>query len=164
VHEVEQVRVRARLEQHGVELPVELGERVRVEVVEQAAHPLVDLRGLRERVRAEQGSGQRGGRAFDESERLHGVGVLALIHEGHAGADVALEGHEPLGLQAADRLAHRDHTHPQLLGDRTEDQAVAGTVGVRRDARADPGVRLLRLAGALDRAHFRSAPVPVACS
>ena len=146
VHEIEQVRVGARLEQHRMELAVELGEGVRVEVVEHLRHPIVDPGGLLEGLVVEQGSGQGGGAALDEAERLHRVRVLALIHEGHPRADVALERHEPFGLETADRLAHGDDAHLEIVGDGSQHQPVSGAEHVSRDAGAQPLVRDLGLA------------------
>src|SRR5690606_12705924 len=81
-----------------------------------------------------------------EAERLHARAVAALVDHRHVGAHVALERHQALGLELADRLAHRHHAHLQLGRDRAEHEPVAGRELLRRDALLDPPVGPLRLA------------------
>src|SRR6218665_1888569 len=159
MHEIEQMRIGARLEQHRVEAAGQFGEGMRVKMLEHACPLLVDRLGLRERLLIEQGSRERCGCTLDEAESLHGVRVLALVDQRDAGADIALEGHETFGFETADPLALRHDAHVQLLRDRSEHETVPGAEGMSGDARADPGVRLLRLAGVRDGGHFW-APEP----
>ena len=90
--EVEQVRVRAPLEERGVEVVVQPGEQHGVEVAQQVAHLLVRPAGGGEVGRPQPGSGQRGREALEQSERLHRVDVPVLVDQRDAGADVVLEG------------------------------------------------------------------------
>ncbi len=162
VHEVEEVRVRACLEEHRVELEVQRGETVRVEVVERLTHPLVDLAGTPEVVGREIRRRQRGRGTLDDRERLHGVQVLGLVDERHLRADVALEGHEPLGFEQPDRLAHGHDAHIELARDLPEHEPEAGHVATVVDALANESVGLLRFAfnGMLRLGVHRSEPGP----
>src|SRR5690606_11085081 len=144
------------------ELSVQLGEHVRVEVLEQVLHPRIDRLGAIERLGAEQGSGQRRRGSLDEAQRLHGMRVLALVDQRDPRADVGFEAHQAFGLEPADRLSHGDDAHVEAVPDHAENQAVARSEDVRRDARTDPVVRLLRLAALLGGGHRTSDPADAA--
>ena len=145
-----------------MELEVELGEAVRVEVVEGATHPFVDLARAPQVLWREVRRGERRGRTLDDREGLHGVQVLGLLDERDLGADVALEGDESLGLEPPDRLAHRHDAHVLLLRDLSEHEPVSGHVAPVVDALADEAVRLLRFAldGTQSLGAHRSEPGP----
>ena len=153
VDEVEDVRIGAAIEEHGVEALVELRVRVRVEIVDEPVHARVDLGGLSEVVSRDERRGEARRVALDEAERLHRVEVGLFVDDRDASADVLLEGDEVLGLEPADRLAHRHDAHVELGRDRSEDEPVPRSVLVVRDACADPVVGDLRLAAGGDGGH-----------
>ena len=146
VHEVEDVRVGAVLEQHRVELEVELGEAVRVEVVERLAHPLVDLAGraMSSAVRAARESAVAAPSTMASVCMVCRYSVASMPID--LRADVALERHQALGLEPADGLAHGHDGDVELLGDLAEHQPVAGHVAAVVDALAEEAVGPLGLA------------------
>jgi hypothetical protein len=73
VDQVQDVRVGAVFEQDAVEVLVQLGEPDGVKMLKALAHLLVHCTGPGNRRRVDQGRGQRGGRAFDDAQRLHRV-------------------------------------------------------------------------------------------
>ena len=115
---------------------VERGERLRVEVVERLDHELVDRARATDVVGGEPAGRQRGRGALEDAERLHAVAVRGVVDHRHVRADVALERHEPLGLELADRLAHRHDAHVEVAGDAC--RARAGSPGVNSWRRCAP--------------------------
>ena len=146
IDELPDVRVGAVLEEHGVKVQVEPGERHGVEVVKAFGERVVDRPRTGHVIRGHERCGCRGRPAFDETQCLHGHLVFARVDHGDLGADVALEVHEPLGFEPADRLAYGHDAHAELSGDRSEDEPVARRVARVLDACLDEVVGELRLA------------------
>ena len=126
VDELEHARVRALREQDRVELLVQRRERARVEVVERLDHQLVHGAGAAEVV----GGERRAASAVAAPSRMLSACMLYRYCESSTiddvRADVALERDEPLGLELADRLAHRHDAHVELARDRAEHEPIAG--------------------------------------
>ena len=103
---------------------------VRVEVVERLDHPVVDrARAARCRPRVSSGAASAVAAPSTRPSVCMREAVLRVVDHRHVRADVALERHEPLGLELADRLAHRHDAHVELFRDRA--RAPAGSPGVK---------------------------------
>src|SRR5476651_1591911 len=120
VHEFQNVRVRARLEENRVELQIQFGKPVRVEIAERRLHTLVHLPRSSEIDGVQMGGAQRGCRALNNAQQLHREDVFGLVDEGDLRPDVALESYEPLGFKESDGLAHGDNADVEFTGDGAE--------------------------------------------
>src|SRR5690606_17585377 len=153
--ELLQPRIRARRDESGMELLVQLRERGRIEVLERLDHLRVDRACPLQVVGGEVPRRQGGRAALEDAESFHAVAILGVIDHGHASADVVLELYESFGLELSDRLPHRHDAHLELACDVAEDEPVTGRIGLARDALLDPVIGALRFAEHLR--HARSA-------
>ena len=141
------VAVGAGAEQDLVEAPVEPRELGRVELDERVAQPVVDLAGATQVGGREVRHGEAEGDAFEHGHGFDRLGVAVEVDRRDGGADVAGERDVAVGLEAPDRLAHRDHAHAELAGEALDHQPVAGVVLAVEDRPQDRLVGVVGLGG-----------------
>ncbi len=121
--EVDHGGVRAALVEDRVELLVEAPEAQRVHLLHGLDHAVVDLAQALDLDLGQERRCERGRVALDDREHRHLVVEGARIGGSDLRAGVRAVDHEALGLEAPDRLAHRQGRDAELLGQGVDDDA-----------------------------------------